>query len=407
MSPASPPAFSAPTFFAIDAAAVFTPVERYRPGRVIVRNGVIQAVGLPSDVRIPEGASRMEASALTVTPGFVDSHVHGIGGADVMSASPDSLQIVSRALARHGTTSFLPTTVSSPADVLAVAVERISGSIRGMGGRFDGAKPLGIHLEGPFINRSKRGTHREDNVLSPDPHLFADWLRRGGGCIKLLTLAPEVDGAPGIVSQAIASGIAVGMGHSNATAEQASEAVGRGVCYAVHTFNAMRPFTHRDPGIVGVVLTDDRVFAEIIADGVHVAPEALHIFARAKGRDRILLVTDSTSATDMPDGAYVLGNERVNVVQGVCRDHEGQLAGSTLTQEIALKNFVRWTGMPLEDALFGLTLNPARALGLEGVGAIEPGARADLVLLDDDFNVACTFVDGKTVFERRSQQWIS
>lgn len=383
----------------IDAGVVFTPTERFAPGRVIIHHGLVEAVGLAYDVRVPAGAARLEAPSLTVAPGFIDPHVHGCGGVDLMDATHDALNTVSRVLARHGTTSFLPTTVSSPADILGTVIAQLGSLIDRT---FDGAQPVGIHLEGPFINNTKRGTHRADKILPPNPALLSDWIRLSAGQLKLLTLAPELSGADELIGLAEKAGIRVAMGHSNASYEEALAAIERGVCYAVHTFNAMREFTHRDPGITGAVLADDRIFAEIIADGVHVHPEVVKIFARVKQRDRVLLVTDATSATGMADGQYLLGKEKVNVVNGVCRDAEGRLAGSTLTQEVGLRNFMDWTGATLQDALFGVTLNPALALQLEGRGRIEPGNRADFVVMNDQFQIVKTFVAGKLVFERQT-----
>jgi N-acetylglucosamine-6-phosphate deacetylase len=188
------------------------------------------------------------------------------------------------------------------------------------------------------------------------------------------------------------------MGHSDASFSEAKAATDAGTRYAVHTFNAMRQFSHRDPGIVGAVLSDDRIFAEIIADGIHVAPEVVRIFARAKGPGRIILATDATSATGMPDGHYALGGNQVHVSGGICRDDEGRLAGSTLTQDQALRNLLSWCDMRLQDALLGLTVNPAEALSLEGRGRIEPGAWADMTLLDRNLRVVKTFVTGRLVF---------
>ena len=383
----------------IDAGVVLTPTERFAPGRVIIRRGIVEAVGVAYDVRVPAGAARLEAPSLTVTPGFIDPHIHGCGGADVMDATYDALNTVSRILARHGTTAFLPTTVSAPADILGSAIAQLGSLIER---HFDGAQPIGIHLEGPFISTTRRGTHQADHILPANGELLAEWIHRSAGQLKLLTLAPEIDGAGELIGLAEEAAIRVAMGHSNASYEDALAAVERGVCYAVHTFNAMREFTHREPGIAGAVLADDRIFAEIVADGIHVHPEVVKIFARSKQRDRVLLVTDATSATDMADGQYFLGTEKVNVVNGVCRDAEGRLAGSTLTQEVGLRHFVRWTGATLQDALFGLTLNPAGALHLEGRGRIEPGSPADLVMMNDEFEVIKTFVAGKLVFERQT-----
>lgn len=380
---------------ALDAGNLLTPFESFSPGRVIVRGDRIHAAGAAGDIRVPNGAVRIDASDLTVVPGFVEPHVHGCGGVDVMDTTQGSLNIVCRILARHGTTAFLPTTVSAPAATLRSTVERIASGIES---KPVGALPLGIHLEGPFLNVQRRGTHQAANVQAPDAALLADLIHRSRGTIRLITVAPELPGAANLADFARGSGVAVAMGHSDASFSEAKAATDAGTRYAVHTFNAMRQFSHRDPGIVGAVLSDDRIFAEIIADGIHVAPEVVRIFARAKGPGRIILATDATSATGMPDGHYALGGNQVHVSGGICRDDEGRLAGSTLTQDRALRNLLSWCDMRLQDALLGLTVNPAEALSLEGRGRIEPGAWADMTLLDRNLRVVKTFVTGRLVF---------
>jgi len=382
----------------IDAGSILSPIEKFSPGRIVIRNGIIDAVGLLSDLRLPADSEHVDALRFTVVPGFIDPHIHGSGGADVMDATLASMNTISRTLASHGTTSFLPTTVSAPPEILGSTLDRLSPLLQES---FEGAKPIGIHLEGPFISGQKRGTHRENNIRLPDQSLLSSWISRASGNLKLLTMAPELDGANPVADFARASGVTVAMGHSNASFEEAFAASENGTHYAVHTFNAMRGFSHRDSGIVGAVLSDDRIFAEIIADGIHVRPEVVRIFARSKGRERILLVTDAISATGMPDGTYNLGTDKVEVRAGVCRDNEGRLAGSTLTQDAALRNFVAYSGMRMDDAIFGLTWNPARALKLEGRGCIEPGAHADMVMLDDALRVVKTFSEGRLVFERQ------
>jgi N-acetylglucosamine-6-phosphate deacetylase len=379
----------------IEAGTLLTPLRHLSPGRIIISGHSIAEAGPAGEVQIPTGAETIDASDLIVTPGFIDPHIHGCGGVDVMEATFESLNAVSRIIARHGTTAFLPTTVSSPVKTLNEVVRKL-GNV--LAKTFEGATPVGIHLEGPFINPAKRGTHKEVNVSAPDPALLNEWIRLSHSRIRLITVAPELDGIDGVLTLALASGITTGMGHSNATLEQAHAAARRGVCYAVHTFNAMREFAHREPGIVGEVLSNDGIVAEIIADGVHVAPAVVRLFARAKQKTGVLLATDAISATDMPDGSYILGTDTVNVINGVCRDADGRLAGSTLSQEIALKNFVEWSGWTLEDALLGLTLNPARALKLENKGNLEPGADADIAVLDGNFRVVKTFVGGKLVW---------
>jgi N-acetylglucosamine-6-phosphate deacetylase len=381
----------------IDAGAILSPFERYAPGRIVIRDNRVEAVGLESDVRLPHGATPIALPDLTLVPGFIEPHIHGAAGFDVMHAVSESMNVISKALARHGTTAFLPTTVSAPIETLTAAVENLGKLI---GTPFEGAQPIGIHLEGPFINGEKRGTHRPANLHKPDAALLAEWIKRSQGTVKLLTLAPELPNALNVAQAAEQAQIVVGMGHSDASLEEANEAITKGIRYAVHTFNAMRPLSHRDPGITGAVLSDDRVFAEIIADGIHVAPEVVRIFARSKQKDRVILATDAISAMGMPDGHYALGRHHVSVTNGVCRDAEGRLAGSTLTQDTALRNFIQWSGVRLDDAVYAVTANPAQALSLEGRGRLQPGAFADLTLLDKELRVAQTYVGGTLVFER-------
>jgi N-acetylglucosamine-6-phosphate deacetylase len=380
---------------AIEAGTLLTPSKHFSPGRVIIEGESVAEAGHADSVKIPAAAETIDASQYLVAPGFIDPHIHGCGGVDVMEGTWESLNAISQIVARHGTTSFLPTTVSAPSEILSGAVEKLGALMRKS---FAGARPIGIHLEGPFISAAKRGTHKAAHVVVPDAPQLERWIQLSSHSIRLLTVAPELDGIEAVTRMAKASQITVAMGHSNATAEEAHTAWERGICYAVHTFNAMRGFTHRDPGIVGEVLSNDGIFAEIIADGIHVNPGVVRLFARAKQKEKVLLVTDAISATDMPDGRYILGTDTVEVVNGVCRDAEGRLAGSTLSQEVALKNFVGWTGWTLEDALLSVTVNPAKALGFETKGVLERGADADIAIMDRNFRVVKTFVGGKLVW---------
>jgi len=381
----------------IDAAKLLSAGEEISPARIVIEGHTISDAGRRDHIWAPSSARRVDVGPHIVVPGFIDMHIHGCGGSDVMEATAESLNVISRVVARHGTTSFLATTISSPAAVLTETMKKLGDLV---GRNYAGAQPLGIHMEGPFINPIKRGTHKPFNISQPDLEAFHQWVAASQGSLRLITIAPELDPNHKIAAMARRSGVEVAMGHSNATFEEATAAIERGICYAVHTFNAMRPLGHRDPGITGAVLSDDRVTAEIIADGVHVDPAMIRVFGRAKGPSQVLLVTDATSAADMPDGEYVLGTDTVTVTNGICRDAEGRLAGSTLTQEIALKNFTGWTRLPLTDTLLALTENPARVLGLPNKGVIAAGADADLAIMDDNFHIMKTFVAGKLVFER-------
>jgi N-acetylglucosamine-6-phosphate deacetylase len=381
----------------LDADTILSPFDSFSPGRLVVRKDRVESVGLQADVRAPNGSDRIDLKGATLVPGFIEPHVHGCGGHDVMEATPQALSKISTTLARHGTTSFLATTVSAPIATLTSVVEQLGKLLPSATG---GARPLGIHLEGPFLSTDKRGTHQSANICAPDASVLERWIQKSNRLVRLLTLAPELVGAAHVADVARTSGVTVAMGHSNATFEQASSAADHGTRYAVHTFNAMRPFSHRDPGIVGAVLSDDRIFAEIIVDGVHVAPEVVKLFAKAKGASRVILATDATSATGMPDGQYSLGGSSVQVTGGVSRDAEGRLAGSTLTQDRALQNLMQWTGMTLSDAILSLTSNPAEALNLPERGKLIPGAAADIVVLDKYLEVSRTFVSGALVFHR-------
>ncbi len=331
----------------------------------------------------------------TVVPGFIDLHVHGARGRDLMDGTLESLQAVSSALACHGTTSFLATTMSAPDADIRTA---LAGYARQRRHVVEGATPLGVHLEGPFLNPVRKGTHNSKYLIPPSIPAFEHYHEVSDGAIRKLTIAPELDQALKLVRRAAGMGIRISMGHSDATAEQARTAVEAGATQATHVFNAMRPFHQREPGILGQVLTDDRIWAEVVADGVHVHPAALKMLFRLKGAERTLLITDGLSAVDMPEGRYPLGDKLVVVAGGACRDPDGTLAGSILTLDRAVRNLVEWLGVPLKDALIAASTSPAQSMGWEAKGVIAPGADADLVFLDSELNVRKTMVAGRVVY---------
>jgi N-acetylglucosamine-6-phosphate deacetylase len=379
----------------LHAARAITPTTEILDAGILVHDGVIEAVGPREDMRLPAGAAEISASGQTAIPGFIDVHIHGAGGHDVMEGNEQAMSTVARTLARHGTTSFLATTVTaSPDDTL----RGVEGIARYITQQFEALQPraevLGVHYEGPFISKVRRGVHPAEWVQLPSADLLQRFLQAAAGNARILTIAPELLGAAPCIRAARDAGVVVAMGHTDATYEQARAGIALGVRHAVHVYNAMRPFSHRDSGVIGAVLTSPEVTAELIADGVHVEEAAMRILLQAKGAGRVILISDGLSATGMPDGKYMLGKFEVTVSGGVCRNSEGKLAGSTLTLDRALRTVVG-LGIPLQDAVRMLTTNPAKLLGIEfKKGTLRTGADADIVLLDENLQVTNVWTRG-------------
>ncbi|HMD39550.1 MAG TPA: N-acetylglucosamine-6-phosphate deacetylase [Candidatus Acidoferrum sp.] len=375
-----------------------TPTAEIPDAGILIRDGVIEEFGLREGMHLPTGAEEISALDKTAIPGFLDVHIHGAGGHDVMEGTEEALSAVSKTVARHGTTSFVATTVTaSPEDTIR-SVEGIARYIAQQHETTDArAEVLGIHFEGPFISPVRRGVHPPECLRLPSGELLDKFLQAAAGNAQILTIAPELLGAMPCIDAARKAGMVVAMGHTDATYEQARAAIAHGVRHAVHVYNAMRPFSHRDSGVIGAVLTSPEVSAELIADGVHVDETAMKMLLQAKGPDHIILISDGISATGMPDGKYMLGTFEVTVSGGICRNAEGKLAGSTLTLDRALRNIVA-LGVPLASAARMLTLNPATLLGIEfKKGSLRTGADADIVLLDERLQLAGVWVRGVAV----------
>lgn len=362
---------------------------------ILIREGAIQAIGPRESLQLPRGATEVAAPDCMAIPGFIDIHVHGAGGRDVMEGSGEALRTMSRKLAEFGTTSFLATTVTAATDDTCRAAEGVARYVAKQHEADPvGAEVLGIHFEGPFLSKERRGVHPPELLQLPSAPVLERLLKASAGNARILTIAPELFGAAPCIDAAKKAGLVVSMGHTDATYEQARAAIARGTRHATHVYNAMRPFTHRDPGVIGAVLTSPEVSAELIADGIHVDEVAMKILLQAKGPGRVILISDGISATGMPDGKYMLGGMEVTVTQGVCRNAEGKLAGSTLTLDRALRNIVA-LGVPFAEAVRMLTLNPAKLLGIEfKKGALRTGADADIVLLDETLHVRQVWTRG-------------
>jgi N-acetylglucosamine-6-phosphate deacetylase len=379
----------------LHVSRAITPLTEIPDAGILLREGVIEAIAPRAAMSMPAGAREIRMTDKIAVPGFVDVHIHGAGGHDVMEGTTEALGGVARTVAEHGTTSFVATTVTANPEATCRSVEGMAKYIAAQHATEEArAEVLGIHFEGPFISPLRRGVHPAEWIKQPSAELLDKFLRAAAGNARILTLAPEIFGAMPCIDAARKAGLVVALGHTDATYEQARAAIARGARHAVHVYNAMRPFSHRDTGVIGAVLTSPDITAELIADGVHVDEPAMRMLLQAKGAGGVILVSDGTAATGMPDGTYTLGTLQVTVSGGVCRNAEGKLAGSTLTLDRALRNIVA-LGTPLAETVRMLTLNPASLLGIEfKKGVLRVGADTDVVLLDDALHVAGVWTRG-------------
>jgi N-acetylglucosamine-6-phosphate deacetylase len=384
---------------AFTATRLYTPLEEIQNPLLAVEDGLISEVSSRSTTEVPANASLIDFGDAVLAPGFVDIHIHGGAGVDAMRASQSELPRLGQFLTTHGVTGYFPTTVAAPLDATCAALERLADAIEAASTATDDnpvqARPLGIHLEGPFLSHKRRGVHPPENLVAPTLEIFERFWQAARGHVRMLTIAPEIPGAMEVIAEAARRNVCVSIGHSDAEMPIAQEAVKAGARHATHTFNAMRPLDHREPGIIGEVLSDDRLSADIIVDGIHVAPPVVKLFLRAKGRELAVLITDAISATGMPEGRYQLGPLEVDVKDGKCMSN-GSLAGSVLTMDRAVRNVMQFSDWSLRDALRAATLNPARALGLAGHhGILSRGAEANFNVLSQAGEVLKTIVRGR------------
>jgi N-acetylglucosamine-6-phosphate deacetylase len=359
--------------------------------RLGVEACIVDGVLVPGDVEVDDG--RLTATGLTspngkgiAVPGFVDLQVNGFGGVDFLDADAEGYRRAGAALLETGVTAYLPTLITSPEELVIAAMREVPR---------ERVRPriLGMHLEGPFLSPSRLGTHMAESRRDPDVALLDRLL--DAGPVRLMTLAPELPGAGKVIDRLLSRGVAVSLGHSDATAEQANAAFDRGVHSVTHIFNAMRPFRHRDPGIVGAALARDDVTVCVILDGIHLAPETASVIWRV-ARERVALVTDAITAAGRADGSYSsFGNVDVQVLDGAVRGPDGVLAGSVLTMIEAVRA-LHGLGATLEEAVRAATETPASVIGATSVGRLSVGSSADLVVLDDRLEILRVVVAGET-----------
>jgi len=361
-------------------------VDAVKPGDLRIENGHIAEPGdtTPTDV--------IDAQGLYVSPGFIDLQVNGGIGHNFEDASPVEIRTIVDFYVSHGTTGLLPTTVTAPIERIRATIDRVK--------QIDHPAILGMHIEGPFISEARKGAQNPEYILKPSVDKFNELLTGNEGFIKIVTLAPERSGADQLISRMREIGAVPSLGHSDATYEQALVAIERGIGLFTHMFNGMRKFHHRAPGAVGAALVSN-VMVELIADGIHVHPGAMKLLYKVKGPNQVCLITDAISAAGLEDGEYQLGGLQVFVKDATARLADGTLAGSTLTLDKAVKNFMEATGCSLPEAVRAASLNPAKLLGIDDrKGSVEVGKDADLVVLDKDFKVHYTIIKGEVAYAR-------
>lgn len=362
---------------------------------ISIHDGLITSISTDGsdDSGDQEDDRAIDLSGLTVAPGLIDIQINGAYGSDFTS-DPDSIWLIGARLPEQGVTAFLPTIITSPQE----AIDAARFALADRPDDYIGAEPLGLHLEGPMLSARRPGIHDPALMRAPSLDLIKDWSKALG--VAMVTMAPELAGSHAVIKTLIGSGVVVAAGHTAATMAEAEEGFESGIKAVTHIFNAMEPFDHRAPGLIGAVVRHPTATAGIIADGLHSDPAVVLAAWRLLGPKRLLLVTDAMAATGLGDGTFNLGSLEVNVKQGQATDSNGRLAGSTLTLDQAVRNLVEFAGSSWADAWAAASSVPAHLLGLDDRGRIAVGRRADMVLLDDSMQVAATMVGGRLLHIR-------
>lgn len=375
----------------IKNARILTPNEILKDYGVVVENGKIKDIAKSSELE-KDFDKIIDAQGNYLAPGFIDIHNHGNFGHDVMEATPEALDSIASFHIKNGVTSFLATTMTASKE----EIERALQNIRDHKNSDDKAKVLGVYLEGPFFSSEKKGAQAAKHLRNPDIKLIDAFIKASGNTIKIVALAPELPGARELIAYLKKQDITTTLAHTNADYVIAKDAINAGAILATHVFNAMKSFSHREPGVVGAVLADDRVFCEMICDAIHLHPATMKLVEKAKGPERLILVSDAMMAAGLSDGDYSLGGQRVIVKNGEARLQDGTLAGSILTLNRAVYNMINLLGVSLKDAVKMATLNPAKAIGIDDKkGSIEIGKDADIIIFDENINILKVILGGK------------
>lgn len=366
-------------------------------GKVILKDQVINANVFVNGTVISEISNRqpddeqiIDAKGRYVSPGFIDVHSHGRGGSDTMYSTYEDLNTITSNSIKTGVTGILPTTMTMSIEDTYGAIKNIADNID----KVEGSKILGVHMEGPFFNTKYKGAQPEEFMIKPTAENYNKLVGEYGNIVKKMSLAPELEDSDKLIEYLVKEGVVVSMGHTNASYEEAVVGIKAGATSGTHTYNAMTPLTHRNPGVVGAIMEHDQVYAELILDGIHVSFPAAKVLLKAKGLDKVMLITDSIEASGLEDGQYKLGNQAVFVKDNSARLADGTLAGSILAMNDAVKNAYQHLGLTINQAVNLASYNPAKNLNLINLGEIAVNKTADLIMFDEEINIDFVMING-------------
>ncbi len=364
---------------------------------IVISHGKIVNMDLEQNIQESNIDEIIDGKGQFLSPGFIDIHNHGNSGYDFMDATVEAIDSIGKFHLQNGVTSYLGTVLTQSYENIIKAVKNITYYEN----KKDSSQILGIHLEGPFFSHSKKGAQPDKFIRDPDISFIKELIKISDYKLKMISIAPEKNGAPELIRYLKENNIIVSMAHSDATYEEAINGINHGATISTHLYNGMRSFNHREPGIVGASLTDDRVYCELICDRIHLHDAAIKLALKAKGTDKAVLVSDAMRAAGLKDGEFELGGQKVMVINGEARLSDGSLAGSTLNLNKAVYNMVKFLHVPIHEAVKMASLSPARAIGVHvNKGSIEVGKDADMLLLDDNVNISCVIKGGNVIFKK-------